>query len=435
MGFVLTLYASRFTFYVENPGEIMKKRTMKLKQQRRWALSLAFLAVALVAAALFLYWRRASAAALPTQNPVEMYDTVVSDQLYAPVYLHIDPMEGLLLVNFENDPDEIYVGFEPQLFDDPIHGQGLIVIAWRVDGRVDVYHQPGLTLDPKTYDIAGGGLNEMLERPLSDAYYRINETGVDAYFAFEDAAGRPIEVTIKEENKRERKPFGLLAPMGNAATDPSALPLVYLHDFYFVRQAGATISIKVGGQERQPDTLPLPIDGTRMTFIRYSPDPLIATLNPAHDGPLAPLTMVSPTEAQLDDLRFELVDNHGRPEIAAMRRAYKEREVSVTFTPPLPHLLSLADGVETNGRFTISADPTVGTVSGTYQMTRQGDEVRMEMVPSLGWQPNETKRAVRFIYWVASDFTNWPKTYRWTAVIGLSQPQPVTMRSGWQRTE
>ena len=415
----------------------MNQRLMKRKwqQQRRGVLSLAFLAVAFLVVTLFLYWRRASAAALPTHNLVEIYDTAVSEQVYAPVHLHIDPMAGLLLVNFENDPDEIYIGFEPQLFDDDVHGQGLIVIAWRVDGRVDVYHQPGLTLDPETYDIAGGGLNEMLERPLHAAYYRVNEAGVDTYFAFEDAIGRPIEVTIQEKNQRERKPFGLLAPMGSAATDPSALPLVYLHDFYFVRQADTTFSIKVDGQERQPDTLPLPIDGTRMTFIRYSPDPLIATLNPAHDGPLAPLTMVSPTEAQLGDLQFELVDNQGRPEIAAMRRAYKERAVSVTFTPPLPHLFSLADGVETNGRFTISADPTVGTVAGTYQMTRQGDEVRMEMVPDQGWQPNETKRAVRLIYWVASDFTNWPKTYRWTAVIDLNQSQPVTMQSGWQRTE
>jgi len=417
----------------------MNECLMKLKwqQQRRGVISLAFLAVAFLVVALFLYWRRASAAALPAvaHNPVEIYDTAASGQLYAPVHLHIDPMESLLLVNFENDPDEIYVGFEPQLFDDPIHGKGMIVIAWRVDGRVDVYHQPGLTLDPETYAIAGGGLNEMLERPLRDAHYRVNEAGVDVTFAFEDAAGRPIEVTIKEENKRERQPFGLLAPMGSAATAPSALPLVYLHDFYFVRQAGTAFSIMVDGQQRQPDKLPLPIDGTRMTFTRYSPDPLIATLNPAHDGPLAPLTMVNPTEARLGDLHFELVDNHGRPEIAAMHQAYKERTVTVAFTPPLPHLLSLADGAETYGRFTISADPSVGTVAGTYQITRQGDEVYMEMIPGLGWQPNETKRAVRFIYWAASDFTNWPKTYRWTAVIDLSNPRPVTMQSGWQRTE
>lgn len=415
----------------------MKEHLVKRswQQRRRGVVGLLFLLAAFVMTAFFFYWRRASEGALPTHNPVEIYDTAVSDQLYAPVHLRIDPMEGLLLINFENDPDEIYIGFEPQLFDDPIHGRGLIVIAWRVDGRVDVYHQPGLTLDPETYDIAGDGLNEMLERPLDNAYYRVNEAGVDAYFAFTDATGRPIEVLIQEKNRRERKPFGLLAPMGNAATNPSALPLVFLHDFYFVRQADTTISIKVDGRERQPEALPLPIDGSRMTFIRYSPDPLIATLNPAHDGPLSPLTRVSATEAQLGDLHFALVDNHGRPEIAAMRRTYKEREVSVAFTPPLPHLVSLADGAATDGRFVISADPTVGTVAGAYRVWRQGAEVHMEMIPSLGWQPNESKRAVRFIYWMASDFTNWPKTYRWSAVIDLNQSQPVTMQSGWQRTE
>lgn len=59
----------------------------------------------------------------------------------------------------------------------------------------------------------------------------------------------------------------------------------------------------------------------------------------------------------------------------------------------------------------------------------------MEMVPSLGWQPNEAKPALRFLHWMASDFTNWPKTYRWRAVIDLSQSQLATIQSSWPRTE
>jgi len=405
------------------------------RRQRRGSLTIIVLLVLFLAGTLWLYWRRTRESLGPQQNSVAIYGPAPTGELYAPVQLHIDPMERLLLINFENDPDEIYVGFEPQVFDDPVHGQGMLVIAWRVDGRVDVYHQPGLTLDPNSYDIAGGGLHEMLVRPLSDAYYRVTESGVAAYFAFEDAAGRPIEVAIQEDNRRERKPFGLLAPMGSAATAPSALPLVILHDFYFVRRAGTSITITVDGQVRQPDGLPLPLDGTRMYMTRYSPDPLIVTFNPAHSGPLTPLERVSATVARAGDLHFELVDNQGRTEIAQMRQTYKGREVSVTFTPPLPELLALADGAQTAGHFTISADPTVGTVSGDYELERQGDRVAMRMIPSGGWQPNESKWELRFLYRVASDFTNWPKTYRWTAVLDLTAPEQVTMQSAWQRTE
>ena len=353
--------------------------------------------------------------------------------IYSPFALEIDPMESLLLVNFADDPDEIYLGFEPQLFDDARHGQGLLVIGWRVDGRVDVYHKPGLRLDPETYSIAGQGLAHMVERPLVDAYFRVEAAGVDAYFAFEDIAGRPVEVSIVEQSPRLRKPFGLLAPMGNAATAPSALPLVLLHDFYFVRRAHTTVSIQVDGVTRKPDTLPVPMDGSRMYFLRYSPDPLIATFNPAHRGRLEPLARHSNTLARQGELTFDLVDNDGFPEIGAMRRSYKEREVVVRFSPPLPDLLSLLPDAHTQGTFRIEGDPATGTVSGDYTVTRQGDLIHVEAVPSGGWQPNESKWSVRLIYWMASDFTHWPKTYRWTATLDVKDPAQVTMESGWTR--
>ena len=81
-----------------------------------------------------------------------------------PFHIDIDPMKRLLLVNFEKDPDTTYVGFEPQVFDDPVNGRGHLVIGWRQDSRVDVYHQAGLHPDPAKYDIAGKGLANMVER-------------------------------------------------------------------------------------------------------------------------------------------------------------------------------------------------------------------------------------------------------------------------------
>lgn len=105
-----------------------------------------------------------------------------------------------------------------------------------------------------------------------------------------------------------------------------------------------------------------------MYFTRYSPDPLIATLNPAHDGPLTPLTRINDLQAQAGELLFDLVDNHGRTEIAQMCRVYKGQEVGVTFAPALPDLVVLADGARAIGCFTITADATMGTVSGTYHI-------------------------------------------------------------------
>jgi hypothetical protein len=125
---------------------MMKERSLKPKrqQQRRSVISLALLLVASFGVALFLYRRRENAAALAIENSIEIYDTAVDAQLYAPVHLHIDPMEGLLPVNFENDPDEIYIGFEPQLFDDPIHGRGLRYLT--VGGGYELADLPAVML-------------------------------------------------------------------------------------------------------------------------------------------------------------------------------------------------------------------------------------------------------------------------------------------------
>lgn len=48
----------------------------------------------------------------------------------SPFSIDIEPMSRLLLVNFEKDPDTVYVGFEPQVFDDADHGKGHLVIGW-----------------------------------------------------------------------------------------------------------------------------------------------------------------------------------------------------------------------------------------------------------------------------------------------------------------
>ncbi|PDV97017.1 hypothetical protein A9Q02_05415 [Candidatus Chloroploca asiatica] len=362
-----------------------------------------------------------------------MYAGTATGPLYTPFQLEIDPMQRLLLINFGEDPDAIYLGFEPQVFDDERHGTGLIVIAWRVDGKVDVYHQPGVRLDPATYAIAGDGLNLMLERPLADASFRVTETGVEAAFAFEDALGRSIEVAISERNPAPRRPFGLLAPMGQAATSPSALPLVLLHDFYFVRQAATEVTLLIDGKSHTPDKMPVPIDGTRMYFMRYSPDPVIATLNPAYDGPMTPLEHLSATEARLGELTVELGDNQGQPEITQLRRSFNDHEVTVAFTPPLPNLVNLAEGASTSGIFTIAADPSVGQVIGEYALKRQGSTVTLEAIPSGGWYPNESKWTVQLIYLMAADFTAWPRSYRWTATLDLTHPSQATMQSRWER--
>jgi hypothetical protein len=371
-----------------------------------------------------------------------------------PFVIHTDPMVRLLLVNIEHDPDSVYIGFEPQVFDDAVNGQGMLVIAWRVDGRVDVFHQPGLKPDPGKYDIAGKGLANMAERALEGSFFYVDEKGVQALVEFEDLLGREVHVSIGEHNPRKRRPFGLLAPMGDAAENPSAMPLVLLHDFYFVRQKHTEFSVRIGRREHQPDKLPMPMDRTRMYFARYSPDPFIVTLNPAFDG--IPETIAA--EPGTDTIFLPAEKNHeisqpgtygGEhtvtegalglrwdgpvPEIAFLKQSDGQHEIILVFDPPFPNLMVLPDGAEVNGKFVIQGHPTTGKITGDYLVMKTGQRLHLEMEPTGGWIPNEKKLSVRIIYRMAGIFRQWPKTYRWTAAVEIRDDGQAHMRSGWVR--
>jgi len=363
----------------------------------------------------------------------------------SPFHLHTDPMAGLFLANFAKDPDRIYLGFEPQSFDDEIHGRGLLVIGWRVDGWVDVFHSPGLRLDPGTYGIAGKGLHRMEERPFADARFELGPDGALVDLEFEDLEGRPVRVLVRETDTRPRRPFAFLAPMGGAASDPPALPLVFVHDFYFVRRAGSEVRIEIDGRAHRGDPFPLLLDGTRVHFHRYSPDPFIATWNPT-TGAIAEVLDVrsgsssGPFDAESRGVRYELAANGEFREIRRMSRSEGEHEVSVEFDPAFPHLLALRDGAEVSGSFRISADPTAGTIAGGWSVIRRGGELHMEAIPDGGWTPGDTPRVARVIFRMVSTFRAWPTTYRWRATLPLPPPgqQPegsIPLQSVWERME
>lgn len=351
-----------------------------------------------------------------------------------PFQIDIDPMERLLLVNFEKNPDTIYVGFEPQVFNDDKNGKGHIIIGWRQDGKVDVYHQPSLKLDPKKYDIVGKGLANMVTDELLGASFEVNELGVQAYYQFKDINDRVVIIKIKERSPKKRKPFGLLAPMGNAAENPSAMPLVLLYDFYFVRKKYTEVEISIDGKLHKPDELPIPIDGTKMLFLRYSPKPLIVTLNPAFDDILKPLEvkfqqkLISYGES---DIELEWTDN--KPAIKRITRNNKTYPVTLLFDKAFPDIETLGENSTSKGSFEIGGHSSSGLIVGHYIIEKKNGVAKIVMIPSVGWKPRPTKFSLLFLYTIAKIFKKWPTTYEWTAYIQEKEKGNHYMQSEWKR--
>lgn len=366
-------------------------------------------------------------------SPAAVAERTTDRLFYTPFNLKYDQMERLLLINFEGDPDTTYIGFEPQVFDDPVKGHGLLVIGWRRDGRIDVYHQPSLTLKRADYDIVAKGLAEFAERPFAGARFEIGPRGLDLDLAFEDVTGRPVTLRIHEQNPRRRKPFGLLAPFPSSSTQAPALPLALLHDFYFVRRAQTEIAITIAGRSHQPDTLPAPIDGARMYFTRYSPDPFVVLWNENHDGPLNGHAWDGGGTLEADGVRYDLHDAGDGLAIRAMRAGSDRHTVAFTFDPPFPHLPGLRDGERRAGTFSIDLEPCIGRIDGTYTVARAGDRAEITIHPSGGWHPRVTKLSLWIMFRAVAIFKAWPKTYQWRATVDLGAPDGPHMRSGWSR--
>lgn len=391
-------------------------------------------------------WRDAPPNAASIYEAQEGRDEAVAAvPVVSPFHLETDPMAGLLLANFENDPDRIYVGLEPQAFDDEIHGTGLLVIGWRVDGRVDVFHDPAIRLNPETYGIAGKGLHVMAERSFADARFELGPAGAQVDIGFRDLEGREIHLLIRETDPRPRRPFAFLAPMGDAAAEPPALPLVYVHDFYFVRRAGTEIRIEIDGRAHRSDTIPLVLDGTLVHFLRYSADPFIVTWNPTRQETADFLEPAAEGEArglraESRGVEYDVEMNGEFYEIRRMARREGKHEVSVEFTPAFPHLLALRAEADVSGAFRISTDPTAGTVTGSWRVTRQDRTLLIEARPDGGWTPAEAPRMARLLFRAVSTFRSWPTTYVWRGTLSLpSEDEAATgslsLSSVWERIQ
>jgi hypothetical protein len=356
----------------------------------------------------------------------DLYQKPGDGRFISPFDFSLEPMERLLLINMEEDPDEIYLGFEPQVFDDDYVGRGMRILAYRGDKKIDVYQQPGMRAFKEDFDVAGKGCKNLVERPLENAHFEMTRQGLYVQFAFEDIQGRRIEVEIVENHPQPPKTFSLLAPLGNSTQNPPALPLFFMFDFGFVRKAGTKILVKIGDRLHRLDSLPLPFEGQRVFFTRYSLDPFLLTWNTKRDGLLDVLEDARGKEVEAGPVKYYLVDNAGHLEIDRVQVSYNNHSFWFSFSPPVPDLTGLRDGVEVEGRFDIAGEPAAGKVSGNYRLQSSGSGVEMVIQPSGGWQPEEKLLTLRLIYRMASVFRNWPKTYLWKAVFTETE-------QGWQQ--
>ena len=108
----------------------------------------------------------------------------------------------------------------------------------------------------------------------------------------------------------------------------------------------------------------------------------------------------------------------------------------VTFSPALPDIACLGDGVELQRRCGVGEDDAPDVVTGAYEIHRQGDQVHLAVQPTENWSPCGGLLVKLTLMFFPSIFRTWVKTYRWSATITLGEDgRAGAMCSSWIRTE
>ena len=244
---------------------------------------------------------------------------------------------------------------------------------------------------------------------------------MNASLRMRDHEGKLIEFKV-EEMLRKKWSEGFLAPIG--ASDAIMFPyfpFFHMKNMNFVLRSGTEITVRIGGEERKPKKLPIPVNWEFVYLSRYTPSPIIACWNRPHNGELHPLQTKGQSVCQGKKITYELVENNGHHEIRKMLGVNERHEVSFDFSPPIPDLVGLKEGTALEGRFSAGADGIPGIVAGTYHVRCQGNVIDMEIRPQEGWQPTPGQ--------------SWVKTWIWKGSITVTQDSRVSLKSAWIREE
>jgi len=338
-----------------------------------------------------------------------------------PFSLSEEPLSHLLVANFKGDME--FEGIEPQMFNDSIAGKGLKILMYRKDKKVDVYWQPGVRFDDKTFKI-GDGLGNAAETVMSPSRFAITDNGVDIDIAFKDKSGRDVIILIKE-NTQNIHPFPFLAPVGNDVKDPNKLFAVYMKEFDFVRREGTTIHVAIGERELIPADFPISRDRKKVYLMRYASRLVIGEINSSVTKPFV-IENVSPGVIKTGNLNL-LINRDN--EVQSCWIESKSDRIELKFKDGFPNLLRLSQNRKVKGswQYAVSGEVLFG---GTYSLLRDNSTVYVELDVTKKWEPHNIPFSFKVFTGIFRSFRTWPASYKWNATVDLNG---MSVESKWQR--
>jgi len=274
------------------------------------------------------------------ENSLKIYGHPPRNMILSPFNMIFDPLDRLLIVNFEEDP--IYYSIELQLFH-KLDKDYPLVILYRKDNMMDIYYTNEVVIKNRKKLITDSLANVSFNQ-LDDIEYKFqfDEMGLDAYLFLEDKLEKEIEFKIKE-NAPGRELASILAPKGIVSKKPEYFPIIFLNKFGMVIKEDTEIFVKIHGFSRIATEMPVQMNKTSHYLAHYSLKPVICNWNNNFSGTINPIILNPPSINISDEnIIFSLVKNSNYYEIRKISgKDEEDHTVAFEFSPAIPNLLSL----------------------------------------------------------------------------------------------
>ena len=306
-------------------------------------------------------------------------------------------IERLLLVEFKPLAD--YRTIELQMIERNDTLGALVILYFDKTKQADVYHTANLAVDQAMY---ANILNKTVvtEAEIIPQFEEVDGK-LKASLALTDRFNNRIEMQI-DEQMPEMAPVGLLAPIGGEAQAPKFMTLVFMKHFRFLSQKETGISVTINDQEVTLDKLPIKVNGIKGYQTKYSMEPVTVTWNINADTLLTPLHLSETDLCRQNDVEIACSDNEGHLEIERFSGIQKNHLVNFRFSPAVPDLQCLADGLQIQGYFVMGIDDVPGIIGGEYQISTSDSEVQFIVEPTEGYSPVPGKAWMKKMTWHAA---------------------------------
>jgi hypothetical protein len=363
---------------------------------------------------------------LPEQ-PTRPHAVSRTEGMLIPFILELDPIRRLLVIDIRDDP--VYSGLEPQIIEQSDGSDGLVLLCYRHDDRVELYAEPMIEVDPAGYDGLGQGLTAVHRTTMEPARFEVTSEGLQVDLAFSAANGRVIELHLHEHLRGGRDVVSALAPVGGAFTSPVSFPFLWLPSLSFVPVRGTDVSVRVDGEPRTIARLPIPVGGRRCLMARYDPEVMVCHVNPTRIADRShPPARGDPRSGAVSPM-VEVADVRGRPGMGGVTIRRDQHTCGLRLDPPLPDLQRLPVGTRDRGVVTLQADG-VTELRGRYAFIRHDDRAEI-VIDRIGPWRTRQRRPLFAVLFRLPVFRRWPTTYRWQATLEFTD-EP-TFSSGWTR--